>query len=686
MEKVIIMTKPFTVLLVALTCIAAKDTDFAEFRPNHPKLEAFPLGRVILERDTRGRETQFMKNRDKFLRVLAATNPDNFLYNFRDAFGQPQPEGAVQLGGWDDQTTRLRGHASGHYLSSIAQACAGSVYDPDLQAVFRKKVEYMVDTLYDLSRKSGRPKRVGGPSVADPLKVPPAEGMKEYSSDLSVSGIRRDYWNWGEGFISAYPPDQFIMLEKGAGYGSGNHQIWAPYYTLHKILAGLLDCFELCGSSKALEIAENMSTWVYSRLKAVPEKVRSDMWKRYIAGEFGGINETLARLYRLTGKKEHLDCARLFDNTAFFFGDEKRSGGLAARKDTLGGKHANQHIPQITGALEIFKAGGDEAYYRLARNFWSICTSGYSYCIGGVAGAKNPDNPECFTAEADTLFHNGFNPGGQNETCATYNMLKLTRQLFFYDPHGFYMDYYEQGLYNHILASVAENDPGNTYHVPLNPGARKQFDNAEMDGFSCCNGTALESNTKFQDSIYFRNRDNETLYVNLYIPSTLCWQEKKVSLRQLTDYPYSDQTLLLISGTGEFELKVRVPAWAKNGFFVRVNDRELKTDARPGSYVSLGRKWRNGDAVEIRMPFSFRLMPLKDQPNIAAIFYGPVLLAAEEPGPLKTWHSLHLNRQDILRSIQGDPTSLRFSVDGVNLKPFFLSYGHHSVYFDIRLD
>ena len=149
------------------------------------------------------------------------------------------------------------------------------------------------------------------------------------------------------------------------------------------------------------------------------------------------------------------------------------------------------------------------------------------YSIGGVAGARNPNNAECFTAEPDTLFENGFAAGGQCETCATYNLLKLDRQLFLFDPDAAYMDHYEQGLYNHILASVAESDPGNTYHVPLNPGARKQFGNADMGGFSCCNGTALESNTKLQDTIYFRSGDQQTLYVNLFVPSTLSWTERK---------------------------------------------------------------------------------------------------------------------------------------------------------------
>ncbi|MEO6223516.1 MAG: beta-L-arabinofuranosidase domain-containing protein, partial [Vicinamibacterales bacterium] len=468
-------------------------------------VEPFPLNQVALDKDARGRDTPFIKNRDKFIRGLAATNPDSFLYNFREAFGQTQPEGTKPLEGWDNQTTRLRGHASGHYMSAIAQAYASTGYDPALQATFLKKMNYVVDTLYDLSKKSGQPAQPGGPSVTDPTAVPIGPGRQSYDSNLRANAIRTDYWNWGTGFISAYPPDQFIMLERGATYGTQDSQIWAPYYTLHKILAGLLDTYEVAGNKKALEIARSMGTWVNTRLRALPPETRVAMWSRYIAGEYGGMNEAMARLFRLTGERKFLETAKLFDNTNLFFGNAAHDGGLARRVDTIRGKHANQHIPQITGALETFRNTKEMPYYQIASNFWEIVNNGYMYSIGGVAGARTPNNAECFPAQPNTLWSNGFASGGQNETCATYNLLKLDRQLFMYDQTAKYMDHYERALYNHVLASVAEQDAGNTYHVPLNPGARKQFGNAGMNGFTCCNGTALESQTKLQDSIYFRS-------------------------------------------------------------------------------------------------------------------------------------------------------------------------------------
>jgi uncharacterized protein len=645
--------------------------------------EAFSLSQVVLDRDASGRDTPFIRNRDKFIRGLAASNPDNFLYNFRDAFGQPQPAGAEQLEGWDNQTTRLRGHASGHYLSAIAQAYASTTYDEALRANFLQKMNYLIDTLYDLSQKSGRPAQEGGPAVADPTAVPPGPGRAGYDSNLRVGAIRTDYWNWGAGFISAYPPDQFIMLEKGATYGTQDSQIWAPYYTLHKILAGLLDSYEVAGNKKALEIARGMGRWVYARLKAVPPETRTAMWGRYIAGEYGGMNEVMARLFRLTGDKTFLECAKLFDNTNFFFGNAAHEGGLAHNVDTIRGRHANQHIPQITGALETYRNTQELPYYLIASNFWEIVNESYMYSIGGVAGAKNPNNAECFTVQPDTLWENGFNSGGQNETCATYNLLKLDRQLFMYDQTAKYMDHYERAIYNHILASVAENDAGNTYHVPLNPGAQKRFGNAAMNGFTCCNGTALESNTKLQDSIYFRSADNRTLYVNLFVPSTLNWRERNLVLQQVTDFPYADTTRLVVKGSGQFDLRVRVPRWATHGFFVKINGRDQKVDAKAGTYLSLGRSWRANDTIDIRMPFGFSLESVMDQPNVVSIFYGPVLLAAQESGPRTDWRHVTLDGKDISKSITGDPATLHLTAGDAELKPFYETYGRNSVYMNV---
>ena len=649
------------------------------------KLEVFKLDQIVLNADLDGHQTKFIENRDKFLTTLATTDPDSFLYMFRNAFGQQQPKEAEPLGVWDTQETKLRGHATGHYLTAIAQAYASTGYDKMLQANFKDKMEYMVNTLYALEQLSGKPKESGGKFVSDPTAVPFGPGKSNYDSDLSPEGIRTDYSNWGEGFISAYPPDQFIMLENGATYGGQKTQIWAPYYTLHKIMAGLMDVYEVSGNEKALETAKGMGNWVYARMKKLPTETLISMWNRYIAGEFGGMNEAMARLYRITKDPHYLETAQLFDNIKVFYGDSNHTHGLAKNVDTFRGLHANQHIPQIMGALEMYRDSNTPDYYRVADNFWYKTVNDYMYSIGGVAGARNPANAECFISQPATIYENGFSSGGQNETCATYNMLKLTGDLFLYDQRAELMDYYERGLYNHILSSVAENSPANTYHVPLRPGSVKQFGNAHMTGFTCCNGTAIESNTKFQNSIYFKSADNNALYVNLFVPSTLKWTEKNITIEQTTDFPNEDFTKLTIKGNGKFDFKVRVPHWATKGFFVKINGKEEKVKAQPGSYLSLNKKWKDGDVIELRMPFQFHLEPVMDQQNIASLFYGPILLAAQETEPRKDWRKVTFDAKDISKSITGDAKKLEFTIDGISYKPFYETYGRHSVYLDVTL-
>ena len=649
-------------------------------------LKAFSLDQVSLTKDIHNDRTKFIENRDKFINVLANTNPDNFLYMFRNAFGQEQPKGAEPLRVWDSQETKLRGHATGHYLSAIAQAYASTNYDALLKANFAEKMEYTVSVLYELSQMSGQPKISGGKYVVDPKAVSPAEGKTDFDSDLSIEGIRTDYWSWGKGYISAYPPDQFIMLENGASYGGDDAKIWAPYYTLHKILAGLMDIYEVSNNQNALEIVKGMGDWVYARLSQLPTETLISMWNSYIAGEFGGMNEAMARLYRLTNESKYLQTAKLFDNIDLFFGDSNHSHGLSKNVDTFRGLHANQHIPQIVGALEIYRDSQEPEYYHVADNFWSKVTNDYMYSIGGVAGARNPNNGECFTIQPASLYENGFSSGGQNETCATYNMLKLTSGLFLFNQNAKLMDYYERGLYNHILASVAEHTPANTYHVPVRPGSVKSFGNPDMTGFTCCNGTAIESSTKLQNSIYFKSIDNNALYVNLYVPSILNWTERNITITQETAYPKEDRTRLIIKGNGQFDLNVRIPHWATNGFFVKINGEEEKVNAVPGSYLTLNRKWKGGDIVELHMPFKFYLEPVMDQQNIASLFYGPVLLVAQESEPLKEWRKVSLNAKDISKSISGDTEKLEFNIDGVVCKPFYETYGRHSVYLDISLE
>jgi len=206
-----------------------------------------------------------------------------------------------------------------------------------------------------------------------------------------------------------------------------------------------------------------------------------------------------------------------------------------------------------------------------------------------------------------------------------------------------------------------------------------------MTGFTCCNGTALESNTKLQNTTYFRSKDNKALYVNLYIPSILKWTDRNVTISQTTAYPKEDQTILTINGKGKFEINVRVPHWATNGFFVKINGKAKKVNAVPGSYLTLKRRWKDGDTIELRMPFKFYLEPVMDQQNIASLFWGPVLLAAQETEPMTEWRKVTLDADDISKSITGDPSKLEFTIGDVTFIPFYETYGRHSVYVDVTL-
>src|SRR5690606_29943347 len=446
-----------------------------------------------------------------------------------------------------------------------------------------------------------------------------------------------------------------------------------------------MDIYEVSGNKKALEVAQGMGDWVHARLSQLSTATLIGMWNMYIAGEFGGMNEAMARMERISGEARYLETARLFDNIEMFFGDAGHSHGLAHNVDTFRGLHANQHIPQIVGALEIYRDSDLMEYFQVADNFWYKAKNDYMYSIGGVAGARNPTNAECFIGQPASLYENGFASGGQNETCATYNMLKLTRNLFLFEQRTELMDYYERGLYNHILASVAQDSPANTYHVPLRPGSIKRFGNPDMTGFTCCNGTALESSTKLQNSIYFKSADNKALYVNLFVPSTLDWTEKGIVVEQRTAFPKEDRTQLIIRGHGHFDLRLRLPQWASKGFELKINGKVQKVDAQAGSYLGISRKWKDGDTVEFQIPFDFYLDPVMDQQNIASIFYGPILLVAQEGEARNQWRKVSLDVWDLGKSIEGNPETLEFTIDGVKYRPFYETYGRHSVYLDIEL-
>ncbi|MNO13041.1 Non-reducing end beta-L-arabinofuranosidase [compost metagenome] len=559
-------------------------------------------------REFRGREvrldekSEFGAAMNRFLRYIQSVDDDQMLYNFRAA-ATGDTKGAQPMTGWDAPECNLKGHTTGHYLSALALA-----YNTTGDSMLLKKIKYMIQELGKCQEAMS--------------------GKAGYS----------------QGFLSAYSEEQFNLLEQYTTYP----EIWAPYYTLHKIMAGLLDCYQLAGQQQALDICDKLGSWVHARLSRLSKEQLHKMWSLYIAGEFGGMNEVLAKLYEVTGNGDYLITAKYFDNEKLFF-------PMAENVDTLGDMHANQHIPQIIGALKMFEVEGNKAYFAIAENFWSMVTHSHIYQIGGVGETemfKGPDQIANFLSDKTA------------ETCASYNMLKLTKELFQYNPRKEYMDYYENTLYNHILATENRKNAegGSTYFMPLAPGSAKKFDTHEN---TCCHGTGLENHFKYQEAIYFYDEDR--LYVNLYIPSQLNWSEKGLSLSQKRDQDGLGTVKFHIDGGPETAIMFRIPPWISEPITVKINGEIFRDFNCENGYLKLCRAW-NKDEVELSMPYSMRLMGTPDDHSIKSLAYGPYVLAAISGE--KDYISWTCGEKEFLKRItlqQEEP--LAFVLDGIKFVP-----------------
>jgi uncharacterized protein len=466
------------------------------------------------------------------------------------------------------------------------------------------------------------------------------------------------------GYLAAYPETEFILLEQYATYPT----IWAPWYTCHMIMRGLLDAYRLTGNTQALDIVMGMADWAHSRLAHLPRTQLDNMWKIYIAGEYNAMPVVLAELYAITGNADCLVTAECFVNTYLFT-------AAVQNTDILNGEHANQHIPQYQGYLRIYDYASQTDYYTrpdyyaAAKNFWDMVVPHRIYVDGGMAGTG-----EIFGARdviAATI-------GASNaEGCPLYNMLKLSRSLFFHDPDPKYMQYFERGLYGQIISrrqnAHSETDPLVTYFLPVDPGAVRDYRGNLGD---CDGGTGPEDATKFQESIYFRSVDGSALYVNLYMPSQLDWPERGFTVSQVTDYPLDPSGLvtLTVTGHGPLDLKLRVPYWVRKGFTVRVNGVRQPLDAVAGTYVTLRRDWRPGDTVQIAMPFSLRMERTLDQPQTQTIAYGPIPLVADSASTqylsLSFYKDFTLSG-DLTHAITPAADPMTFTTNGYTLSPFY---------------
>ncbi|GIF23769.1 DUF1680 family protein [Actinoplanes tereljensis] len=502
------------------------------------------------------------------------------------------------------------------------------------------------------------------------------------------------------GYLGAIPEDAVLRLgpPRWAVYGgNADTNTWAPWYTQHKIMRGLLDAYYHTGNAQALDVVTKMADWAGLAL-TVGDKNHPDypgpltrddlnyMWDLYIGGEFGGANENFPEIYALTGDPKHLATAKAFDNRESLFGAtvENRDILVVTPANRPGRRraerlHANTHVPQFIGYLRIFEHGGAQEYYTAAKNFYGMVVPHRMFANGGTSGnyPGSNNNLELFQ-NRDNIANTVATSGA--ETCTTYNLMKLALNLFLHEHDPAFMDYYERGMLNMIAGSRADTtstgDPQVTYFQPLGSGTVRSYGNTG----TCCGGTGLENHTKYQESIYLRSADDGTLWVNLYAPSTLTWAAKGFTVTQETTFPRADTVSLKVDGSGPLDLKLRVPGWAVRGFTVTVNGVVQNLAAQPSSYVTLSRTWSPGDVVEIRMPFSIRIERAIDRPDTQAIFWGPVLLQILGTGT--AWRELTLYRDlkrdgDYARAAilpgpvtaAGDPT---FTAGGLTLRPYYI--------------
>ncbi len=488
---------------------------------------------------------------------LLRLQPDRMLHNFRVNAGL-KPKAAV-YGGWESEPMwadiNCHGHTLGHYLSACALA-----YRATGKPEYRKRIDYIAGEL--------------------------AACQKDANS----------------GLVCAFPDGAALL----AAHLRGEPITGVPWYTLHKIYAGLRDATLLADSAAAKAVLLRLADWGVVATRPLSDAQFEEMLKT----EYGGMNEVYADLFVMTGNADYQRLAERFSQKAVL-------APLVKAQDQLDGMHANTQIPKIIGFQRVHEAGGDASYHTAAHFFWKTVAHTRAFATGG-----HGDN-EHFFAMADFDKH-VFSAKG-SETCCQHNMLKLTRQLFLQDPRADYADYYERTLYNGILASQDPDSGMATYFQGARPGYMKLYHTPE-DSFWCCTGTGMENHVKYRDSIYFH--DGRQLYVNLFIPSTLRWREQDVVLTQETSFPAQAGTRLRIAAKrpAALAVKLRHPRWSRTAT-VLVNGRETTTSAEPGSYVTVDRTWGDGDTVELRLVMEPAAEQAPAAPQIVAFTYGPLVLA-----------------------------------------------------------
>lgn len=407
------------------------------------------------------------------------------------------------------------------------------------------------------------------------------------------------------GLINAFP-DNATQLENMV---AGRRAVGVGWYTMHKIFAGLRDAYLYCDNKTAIDVLVKLSDWTEKTTQGMTD----EQFERMLRIEHGGMNEVLADVYVLTGDAKYLKLAQRFCHREVL-------DPLSQTRDTLDGLHSNTQIPKFIGFNRLYVLTGQEQYLAASKFFWQTVVQNRSFATGG-----NADREHFFPV---AQFRQRLSSGKTMETCCSYNMLRLTRMLFALDPTAAYADYYERALYNTILASQDPDSGMMTYFQPTRPGYLK-FYCTPTDSFWCCTGSGIENHAKHADSIYFHNASS--LYVNLFIPSTLNWKEKGLTITQKTQFPEEGRTRIEIKASRptRVAMNIRHPAWC-TGATVTLNGRPVETTSQPGSYITLDRTWRAGDVIEVDLPMTLRTESLPGSPDLVALVYGPIVLAGKQ--------------------------------------------------------
>ncbi len=687
---------------------------------NVPVAQPLPLGDVRLTGDNR-----LTSNRELDINQLLSLDVTQQLYNYRDTYCQ-STDGYTMSDGWDSPQTKLKGHGSGHYMSALAFAYA-SATNPAQKAQLKANIKRMVDELracqeltFVYSDSLGR--------YFEARDYAPEEVLKQMKGNWKAfDEYKKDYKHYGYGYINAIPAAHPALIECYRAYNN-EEWVWAPYYSIHKQLAGLIDIANNVDdkeiADKALLVAKDMGLWVWNRLKyrtyvkgdgtreerqAKPGN-RYEMWNMYIAGELGGMQESMARLASMVSdsgeKAKLLEGAAFFDAPAFY-------EPVAHNIDDIRTRHANQHIPMIVGAINLYKGNANPYYYNIAYNFWNLVQGRYAYAMGGVGNGEMFRQPYSQMLSMNTSVSRGWGRNSRpmpdpdlNETCCAYNLAKLTKDLNGFDPDDArYMDYYERVLYNQLVGSVDADHYATTYQYAVGMNAIKPFGN-ETPQSTCCGGTGVENHVKYQEAAYFVNDD--AIWVALYMPTVADWKAKGVTIEQDCLWPAEKSTVKITKGSAAFAMKLRVPYWATEGFDVKLNGKSVAKSYKPCSYVEIpSRQWSAGDVVEVVMPFTkhlnfgpdkMELAATKDNPQqtfapmwIGTVMYGPLVMTTED---VNDWSNADVNLSPDLKEIQlngasdatgKDGNLYTLSLNGLKFVPDYYEKNHSTHYLRLNV-